>query len=475
MPQRGRHIDTLIRNATLPGRRQAVDLRIAGNKIGAIGAGLSCDANDHVIDAGGGTLLPGLHDHHIHMLALAASLDSLRCGPPQIHDPQQLAALLRAVNRSGAGWLRGIAYHPLVAGDIDRDWLDRHIPDRPVRIQHRGGRLWVLNSPALQALGVDSGGGPPGLEQVDGRLTGRLYEGDQWLRERLGSSFPDLSGASALLAGYGVTGVTDTSPANGCAEWGYFRQSQEEGRLHQRVRMMGSHEILHCGETGLLQRGEYKIHLLESQLPDLHDLCLDIVSAHRHDRAVAIHCVTLTELVFALAALERAGARSGDRIEHASVASPEQLQAMREMGLRIVTQPHFIAERGDQYLLEVDTDEQPWLYRCATLLEAGIPLAGGSDAPFGGADPWRAMRAAVQRRTSGGRLISEGEALSPEQALALFLSRPEAPGTTPVQLAPGAPADLCLLDSPWQTVREELHSGHVSMTWRDGELLYSAG
>jgi predicted amidohydrolase YtcJ len=473
-PRRGRDIDTLIRNARLGCDEALVDVAISGDTIRQIGVGLAADAVDQLVDADGGTLLPGLHDHHIHLMSLAASLDSLHCGPPEITEADTLASVLRAENGRGGGWLRGIAYHPCVAGEIDREWLDRRIPDRPVRIQHRGGRLWLLNSRALAELGVLSGGAPAGLESVDGRYTGRLYEGDAWLRERLESRFPDLSRVGGLLARFGVTGVTDATPSNGCAEWSHFRHSQDCAGLLQRVRVMGCLDIEACEETELLQRGEHKIHLLESHLPDFDDLCRAIGDVHARDRAVAVHCVSLAELVFALAAFERAGSVSGDRVEHASVATPEQLRTLREMGLRVVTQPHFIAERGDQYLAEVDGDEQPWLYRCATFLASGIPLAAGSDAPFGGADPWRAMRAATERTTRAGALMSERERLTPEQALSLYLCRPEAPGTEPRRLAPGTPADLCLLASPWRTVRRDLDSRHVRMTWRAGELVYCA-
>jgi predicted amidohydrolase YtcJ len=441
--------------------------------VAGIGVGLAPRAGDRVIDAGGSTLLPGLHDHHIHMVALAASLDSLRCGPPDIQSADELASLLRSHNAmAGAGWIRGIAYHPCVAGDIDRDWLDRYIPDRPARIQHRGGRLWVLNSRALQELAVPSVGNPAGVEVVNGRATGRLYEADQWLRARLGSQFPDLGKASNLLASYGVTGITDTTPANGAAEWRYFQQSQLGGQLHQSVRMMGSHQIQECPETEQLQRGEFKVHLLESRLPDLDTLGADIAAAHCAGRSVAVHCVTLIELVFALSALETAGVRLGDRIEHASITPPDMLQTIRAMGLRVVTQPHFIAERGDQYLAEVENGDQPWLYRAAGFISAGIPLAGGSDAPFGSADPWRAMRAAVERKTPGGRVMAAREALSPEQALSLFLSRPEAPGVNDAGLAIGARADLCLLHGTWQDVRNDLSSRHIRSTWRAGKLIY---
>ncbi len=374
--------------------------------------------------------------------------------------------------QTSSGWLRGIGYHPCVAGDIDRDWLDRFIGGRPARIQHRGGRLWVLNSRALEQLGNDA---PPGLEIVEGRATGRLYEGDQWLREKLGNPFPDLAGASGRLARFGVTGITDTTPTNGRAEWGYFRQAQLAGQLRQRVRMMGTHQLSGCENSDALRVGEYKIHLLESRLPDVDKLCENIAAAHSRQRSVAIHCVTLTELIVALHVLAAAGPRPGDRIEHAAIAPPEQLRAIGAMGLRVVTQPHFIAERGDQYLAEVEAADLPWLYRGAAFIAAGIPLAGGSDAPFGSADPWRAMRAAVERATPSGAILGDDEVLTPEQALDLFLSPPDLPGIERIGLAVDSRADLCLLKSPWSVVREVLDSDQVRCTWLAGKCIYSSG
>lgn len=430
---------------------------------------------EHLLDAGGGLLLQGLHDHHIHLLAYAAALDSLQCGPPAVTSAAGLAGALRSACRPGAAnWIRGIGYHPCVAGDIDRDWLDQHTGDHPVRIQHRGGRLWVLNSRALDLLCAGTADLPPGLERVKGRFTGRLFEGDIWLRSRLPSRPPALSRASGLLASYGITGITDTSPGNGRVEWDYLRECQERGELHQRVRMMGTSELASCSQTTRLSPGELKIHLLESRLPDWDELCRRIEKAHAMGRAVAVHCVTMTELVYTLAALESAGVRQGDRIEHASVCGPEQLGKIRELGLRVVIQPHFIAERGEQYLVEVEAADQPWLYLANSFQRAEIPLAGGSDAPFGSADPWRAMRAAIERRSASGVVMGADEALTPEQALQLFLSPTDNPGMAAQRLAPGAPADLCLLHCPWEQLRQNLDKTQVRATWCDGEQVFSS-
>ena len=61
----------LIRAAEVEGVR--VDVRVAGGRVVALGAGLAGRPGEVVIEAAGGALLPGLHDHHLHLLAWAAA------------------------------------------------------------------------------------------------------------------------------------------------------------------------------------------------------------------------------------------------------------------------------------------------------------------------------------------------------------------------------------------------------------------
>ena len=122
--------------------------------------------------------LPGLHDHHIHLAAWAAALGSVDCGPHVVRDEADFAVRLAA---PGAGWLRGIGYHESVAGEIDKPWLDRVAPNRLVRVQHRSGRMWVFNSAGLDAV-LAGGSSPDGFERQGDQLTGRLFDGDDWLR-----------------------------------------------------------------------------------------------------------------------------------------------------------------------------------------------------------------------------------------------------------------------------------------------------
>ena len=134
-------------------------------------------------------------------------------------------------------------------------------------------------------------------------------------------------------------------------------------------------------------------------------------------------------------------------------------------------QPHFIAERGDDYLRDVEPRHHRELYRLRAFVAAGVPLAAGSDAPFGLPDPWATMAAAVSRRTRVGVTIEPDEALSPEEAVTLYLADPE-DLTRQRGIAPGAPADLCLLDRPWREARSDLSADLVRATWISGRRLH---
>jgi len=466
----------LIRNAETSDGTLA-DLRTDGVFVAAMGENLQARPGEIVLDACGATLLPGLHDHHVHLMALATSLESLRCGPPEVLTAEHLERQLRERAMLSADsdddWIRGIGYHESVAGDIDRSWLDRVVPSRPVRIQHRSGRLWVINSCGLARLAsrTDRPDATP-LQDTGVLATGRLYDADHWLRQRLAGQPPPLRRVSALLASLGVTGVTDATARNSQDEYRYFVESAARGDLLQRALVMGDASLDGATDVGLVRRGPTKVYLRESALPAIEDLCASIACSHAAGRPVAVHCVTQAELVFAVAALAATGSRPGDRIEHASVAPPDVLSLLAEQGLTVVTQPNFVRERGDAYLADVPARDQPWLYRARGFLEAGITLAAGTDAPLGDPNPWLAMQAAVDRRTMTGRSLGAAEALSPEEALALFGGDPLAPGAGRSRLAPGSTADLCLLDRPWAVARRDLAAVRVNATVQQGRLVW---
>ncbi|WP_159978165.1 MULTISPECIES: amidohydrolase family protein [unclassified Novosphingobium] len=456
----------LIRDAEIFGGKRC-DVRIEGARIAEIGE-LRARPRESVIEAFGGALLSGLHDHHIHLAALAAQNSSVQCGSPQVTNADALA---RALQVPGTGWLRAIGFHESVLDDAlpDAAILDRIVPDRPLRLQHRTGRMWLLNSRALEEL-LAIAAPPPGLERSGSGFTGRLFDEDAWLQRALGSLPPDFREVSAELTRFGVTGVTDMSPRNDPVIARHFAQQRAEGTLLQSPVLAGGLTLVEAEQAGW-HLGPLKMHLHEAALPDFEEALGFIAAGHAQRRAVAVHCVTEVELVFTLALLECAGSMPGDRIEHVSVASPELVKRMAALGLQACVQPHFIAERGDRYLADVEPRLHPDLYRLRTLREAGIPMAGGSDAPYGSADPWQAMAAAVSRCTLSGSHIGPDEALTPEEALALYLADPLDLSRVR-RISAGEPADFCLLGLPWSEARSRLSCADVAATICAGRLVY---
>jgi predicted amidohydrolase YtcJ len=461
----------LIKNAEIA-IDAIVDIRFDDGKISAIRRHLPAEAGETVFDAAQACVLPALHDHHIHMFSLARAMDSVRCGPPQVCSSDELmSALTNAYRRDE--WIRGIDYHESVAGEIDRRWIDSAMPalrDTPLRIQHRTGRLWIFNSAGLRAIGASEGETP--LEVSNGELTGRLYDADVWLRTRLPAYQPNLSAASNVLARHGVAGVTDATPGNGSAEVDLFQSAFRRGELRQDILVMGGLELGREHEMPGLTVGAVKFHLREAELPPLAEVVAQVSMARRRERNVAFHCVTLGELAFVMAVLREGGAREGDRIEHASVVPTTFLEELAELKVTVVTQPHFIFERGDIYHKEVMGEEREWLYRARSFLAAQIPLAAGSDAPFGAPNPWISMDNATKRMTRDGRTISLGESLLPEEALRMYLGEPAAPGRVYRRLAEGQPATLCVLDRPWADARAALDKVNVQLTIKRGEEIW---
>jgi hypothetical protein len=314
---------------------------------------------------------------------------------------------------------------------------------------------WTLNSLALRELQLDAS-------------RGQLYGADELLRRRLSpESPPPLTPIGARLASFGVTGVTDATPSTDLASVQLLA-----GALPQSVMVMGGPSLASEPSVRGIRWGPVKFVISDYALPAFEDVRDAIATAHGNRRPIAIHCVTAEAIALALAAWNDVGSRDGDRIEHGAVITPEAAVRIAELEITVVTQPGFIASRGDQYRTDVEPEDLEHLYRCGSLLRAGIEVGGSTDAPFGDLDPWRAIRAAIDRRTASGAALGAEERVSPDRALALFLARPERPGGPARRIGSGAVADLCLLDAPLADVLTSPTHEHVAATWARGECIF---
>ena len=107
------------------------------------------------------------------------------------------------------------------------------------------------------------------------------------------------------------------------------------------------------------------------------------------------------------------------RVEHASILTAETVERMARLGVTASVQPAFLASEETWLEKRLGPDRMDRAYPFRSLLEAGVPLLGGSDSPVELPDPAAGIAAAVDRHG-----INPGEALTPEQAEALFTPPP---------------------------------------------------
>ena len=433
----------LIQRATLLDGT-TTDIRL-DDRITEVGKELATHPDEPVFDAAGATVIPGLHDHHVHLRSAAAALTSTRVGPAEVHSRADLAKALNQAEVRSDGWIRAVGYHEAVAGPLDRAVLDEVSPPVPVRVQHRSGVLWTLNSAGLALVGLAN------------HPDGRLRSADRNWSDTLQRDDTGLSDVSRQLCGYGVTGVTDATPDFDVGDVVKLIEAHRHGELLQRV---------HC-----LAPGKRILHDADLDLDELTEF---IAYRHAQDAPVAVHCVTAAQLVVTVAALRTAGTHPQDRIEHAAVVPDDTVATLADLGVTVVTQPNFVAERGDQYLADVPPDEQHELWRLASLKDAGVPVALSTDMPFGDADPWAVVRAAVRRTTAAGAVLGNDECVSAREALTMFFGTVGRP-TEHRTIAPGQPGDVCVLAAQPDAVLAELDAGMVRATIIAGELVYERG
>ena len=334
-------------------------------------------------------------------------------------------------------------YHDSVAGELDRAALDALLPGVPVRVQHRSGALWILNSAALGLLGLA------------GHPDGRLRANDRWSKA-VARRDTDLAELSHRLTACGVTGITDATPDLDADDMVSLLAAHRAGEFRPRVHFLSPGKMI-----------------LHDDRLDLDALTGWISERHGEDRPVAVHCVTAAQLVVAIAALRAAGSHPLDRIEHAAMVPDDAMADLADLGVTVVTQPNFVAERGDHYLAEIPAAEHHQLWRVASLLKANVRVALSTDMPFGHGDPWAAMRAAVNRTTPSGAVLGPDECISARKALEMFAGYPDQPCRQRA-VATGGAGDLCVLTGAPAAVLAELDAAMVAATIIGGRVAHAA-
>jgi predicted amidohydrolase YtcJ len=138
---------------------------------------------------------------------------------------------------------------------------------------------------------------------------------------------------------------------------------------------------------------------------------------------------------------------------------------MSRLGLTASVQPaHLLDDRPTMDRVWADRAERCFALR--SLLDHGIRLALGSDAPVAPLDPWLAIAAAVHRGHPGDEPWQPGQAITVAKAIAA-----SADGR---RIAVGQPGDVALVDAnPLTCAPARLAAPGVALTAVAGRVVHS--
>lgn len=484
-------------------------IAIAGERIaGGVGTHERALASPERVDLRGLCVVPGLNDAHVHLVGWALARQELAL------DGLGLEQSLERVSQAAAqaspdSWIRarGIAAEALVATVAmrsPRQELDTLVGARPALVVARDGHTAWGSSAALALLRAPIAGVERG---PDGEPTGLLRE--QAVRALSnGPGRPDedelvaaLRDAAGELLARGVTAVHDF---DGALALPALQRLQLEGGFQLRVLEALPHERLPELERlglrsgfgdGRLRLGALKIFLdgtlgsgTAARFPEEGWLAYgsdELEEIVRHASAcgwpVALHTIGERAVAVALDALERtrdvwAPLRLRPRLEHVQFARPADIDRLAVLGVAASVQfAHASTDRdlADRALLE-SQDVLAYPYR--SLAEAGVLLAGGSDAPVEELSPLTALKAAVTRTLDERPPWRAEEALEIGRALDALTAGAAAlagDGRERGRLLPGLLADLVVLDrDPLSTPGEELDRIAVVATMLAGSWVH---
>lgn len=451
---RGAGVDLRVRDARIfdptTGRLRNVDLEIRDGRFAAITEPRSAvpAVDEPVVDLDGALVLPGFNDAHLHFSEGGAALDALTLNGLGTLDAV-LARVAAAAGKAPAGaWIVGSGWdHTLWPG---RPWptradLDRAVPGNPVVLERVDGHVAWVNSRALERARItEETPDPPGGEIVrepgSRRPTGILKEKAADLVDVEGAGRSDeeeegaVERALAEARRLGVTSIQD-----GSGRIAVYDRLRQKGRLTARVTVWGQLgvDLAHFDELrkqfpagdpwlrlgglkgfvdGTLGSGTAALLEPYADKPEStgvlrvseETLRAQVVAADRAGFQVLLHAIGDRAIRLGLdafaAARQANGARdSRHRLEHVQILHPDDLPRFKELGVIASMQPcHFLTDmRWAEDRVGAERMRRGG-YAWRALLDAGAPLALGTDWPVEPLDPMRGLYAAVTRQNEAG-------------------------------------------------------------------------
>lgn len=486
------------------------------------------------IDLGGALLMPGWTDSHTHFYEWARKLAGVDLEPAtDLDDVKRL--LIEHRDRIGAriaswggdgsasSWIGGSGWDPGFYGQrqqIDRHFLDAIFPDRPVLLEARDFHTFWVNSQALEAAGlldadVDAIEVPQGGRVgrgTDGKPDGLLYE-SAW--KLIWAARPPepytvarawLEAATREAHALGLTGLHTMEPES---TLDHLRRLAAEDQLRLRICFHTPvdqlQERIARGERGytdlspFLRLGGVKTFMdgslgsrsarmlepypdgsrgtLTGSVDQLEEQLTRAAEAGIPGAVHAIGDATVRIVTDVLVRLrEKYGPDLAHRIEHAQCVRDEEIARLARARITCAMQPVHLMYDGPHLDREWGAASR-LAYRCRDLVDAGVPITLGSDAPVAPLDPRPGIAMAISRVWQQGQPPHQpAQALTPVEALhgytlgpAIAAGRQHELGSLQV----GMLADLTAVDDVLDEDPSTWLDAKVRLTVVDGRVLFS--
>lgn len=474
-------------------------------------------ADADLVDLEGAAVMPGLYDAHIHTAQYAHSLTTV-----DLAGTRSLAeALARIADRAarlrpgewllGGRWNSNVWEPPI---QPDRHALDAVCPDNPVALPTVDGHTTWANSAALRLAGIDAATADPVgghiVRDDRGEPTGILRETAAhplkpfMAAENLGSLLR--TGQERLLA-LGITSVHDIDGEDCRLAYQEMAAAGDlKIRVHKAVRLEHFDRAVADGRrTGqgddwftngplkVFSDGALGSHTCHMSRPmtggdegiavvPYDDMVRLFRTAAQAGIAIATHAIGDQANHLVLDAYDEIGPTPGlrHRIEHAQHLQPRDVERMARLGIVASMQPvHCTSDMDlvDSLLAGHDLASYAW----RSMLDTGVALAFGSDAPVEDPNPFPALYAAVTRKRPDGtpiggwqpeERITMAEAIRAHTAGAAYAAGEE---DRKGILAPGMLADFIAIDTdPYQESPEAVLRTRVLTTVVGGEIQWQA-